>query len=89
MRTDRQTDRHDEANSRFSQFCESAYKRRAVRFEPFYLTGYQLDNGDSTPRMSLHVQRHTYTPAPVIDAQNDQLPVSDCLQDMVVSIREA
>jgi len=23
----RQTDRHDEANSRFSQFCESAYKR--------------------------------------------------------------
>ena len=23
---DRQTDRHDEANSRFSQFCELAYK---------------------------------------------------------------
>jgi hypothetical protein len=23
---DRKTDRHDEANSRFSQFCESAYK---------------------------------------------------------------
>jgi len=23
-RTDRRTDRHDEANSRFSQFCESA-----------------------------------------------------------------
>jgi hypothetical protein len=22
MRTDRQNDRHDEANSRFSQFCE-------------------------------------------------------------------
>ena len=27
-RTDRQqTDRHDEANSRFTQFCESSYKR--------------------------------------------------------------
>ena len=26
MRTDRQTDRHDEANSRFSQFCERAWK---------------------------------------------------------------
>ena len=26
-RTDRQTDRHDEANSRFSQFCELAYLR--------------------------------------------------------------
>jgi hypothetical protein len=25
-RTDRQTDRHDEANSRFSQFCERAQK---------------------------------------------------------------
>ena len=25
-RTDRQTDRHDEANSTFSQFCESAYR---------------------------------------------------------------
>jgi hypothetical protein len=25
--TDGQTDRHDEANSRFSQFCERAYKR--------------------------------------------------------------
>jgi hypothetical protein len=24
MRTDRRTDRHDEANSRFSQFCERA-----------------------------------------------------------------
>jgi hypothetical protein len=24
---DGQTDRHDEANSRFSQFCERAYKR--------------------------------------------------------------
>ena len=26
MRTDGQTDRHDEANCRFSQFCERAYK---------------------------------------------------------------
>jgi hypothetical protein len=26
-RTNGQTDRHDEANSRFSQFCERAYKR--------------------------------------------------------------
>jgi len=24
LHADRQTDRHDEANSRFSQFCESA-----------------------------------------------------------------
>jgi len=26
MRADGQTDRHDEANSLFSQFCERAYK---------------------------------------------------------------
>ena len=26
MRTDGQTDRHDEANSRFSKFCKRAYK---------------------------------------------------------------
>ena len=26
MRTDRQADRHDEANSRYSQFCERASK---------------------------------------------------------------
>jgi len=26
MRTDAQSNGHDEANSRFSQFCESAYK---------------------------------------------------------------
>jgi hypothetical protein len=26
MRTDVQTDRHDEPSSRFSQFCKSAYK---------------------------------------------------------------
>jgi len=26
---DRRTDRHDEANSNFSQFCERTYKRRA------------------------------------------------------------
>jgi hypothetical protein len=26
MRTDRRTDRYDEANSRFSQFCERAKK---------------------------------------------------------------
>jgi hypothetical protein len=28
MRTDRRTDRHDEANSRFSQFYENALKRQ-------------------------------------------------------------
>jgi len=27
MRTDRQRDRHDEADSRFSQFCERAQNR--------------------------------------------------------------
>ena len=27
MRTDGQTDRHDEADSRFSQFCKRAYKK--------------------------------------------------------------
>jgi len=26
MRTDGQTDRHDEANGRFQKFCERAYK---------------------------------------------------------------
>jgi hypothetical protein len=26
-RTDKQTERHDEANSRFSQLCESAYRQ--------------------------------------------------------------
>jgi len=30
-RTDRQTDRHDEANSRLSQFCEGAWKRQISR----------------------------------------------------------
>jgi len=29
-RPDGQTDRHNEANSRFSQFCEGAYKLRIV-----------------------------------------------------------
>ena len=28
MRADRQTDRHDDANSRFSQFCERAFKAK-------------------------------------------------------------
>jgi hypothetical protein len=28
--TDGQTDRYDEAKSRFSQFCERAYKRKEV-----------------------------------------------------------
>jgi hypothetical protein len=28
--TDRQTDRHDEANSRFSQFCERTKKGKTV-----------------------------------------------------------
>ena len=27
---DGQTDRHDEANSSFSRFCESAYQHRAI-----------------------------------------------------------
>jgi hypothetical protein len=34
--TDRQTDRHEEANSRFSQFCESTFKKR-LAFMPFGL----------------------------------------------------
>jgi len=34
MRTDEQTDRHDEANSRFSQFCERAQKKKT-----FYIIG--------------------------------------------------
>jgi hypothetical protein len=28
---DGQTERHDEANSRFSQFCESAYKGNCMK----------------------------------------------------------
>jgi len=30
MRTDEQTDRHDEAKSRFSQFCENAWKSKNI-----------------------------------------------------------
>jgi hypothetical protein len=30
-RADGWTDRHDEANSRFSQFCENAYKRDSLK----------------------------------------------------------
>jgi len=30
MQTDEKTDRHDEANSRFSQFCERALKLNDV-----------------------------------------------------------
>jgi hypothetical protein len=46
MRTEAQTDRHDKSNSRFSQFCERALKKKQpsrtdegcteqVRAEPF------------------------------------------------------
>jgi len=37
MRTDGQTDRHDEANSRFLQFCERAYKPNSARVNPAHL----------------------------------------------------
>ena len=40
-RTDSQTDRHDEANGRFSQFCERAYKLLYLgkrRFKILYLS---------------------------------------------------
>ena len=30
LRTDRQTNRHDEADSRFSQFCERAYEKPVI-----------------------------------------------------------
>jgi hypothetical protein len=37
-RTDsRQTERHDEANSRFSQFCECAYRGILIKAHNMYL----------------------------------------------------
>jgi hypothetical protein len=40
---DRRTDRHDEGNSRFSQFCERAYKRfKDIKMLSLYIYIYMM-----------------------------------------------
>jgi len=41
--TDRQTERHDEANSRFSQFCKRAWKYYLGQFQTFQYVGDFFD----------------------------------------------
>jgi hypothetical protein len=45
--TDPQTDRHDEANSRFSEFCERASLMVAVIISPFQKTGLSVGAADT------------------------------------------
>jgi hypothetical protein len=43
------TDRHDEANSRFSQFCESAQQRNMVVNRYSYFRRQKFDNEIKIP----------------------------------------
>jgi len=39
---DARADRHDEANSRFSQLCQRAYKKKLLHFFTKYLLGNKI-----------------------------------------------
>ena len=41
FRADRRTDEHDEANSRFSQVCERAWKKKTADYIVGYPVTYQ------------------------------------------------
>jgi hypothetical protein len=53
-RTDRQTDRHDEANSRFSQFYELVYKLRINRIIAQRFSSYRAVNISISPIRTHH-----------------------------------
>jgi hypothetical protein len=55
MRADGQTDRHDEGNSRFSQFCERALKRSADTIT----AGYEIQSRH--PRLTVSPEATSVT----------------------------
>jgi len=54
---DGQTDRHDDANSRFSEFCERAKKRKRDRKPPFLNFHSGFLRGKNSERIRKKVTR--------------------------------
>jgi hypothetical protein len=52
-RTNGRTDRHDEANSRFSQFCERAYEERLCCHMEYTSLSCTLKYGDVYQRTDI------------------------------------